>query len=244
MQENKVTNRIPIFGVVFMAGLGLACPPDLRERSVIIKMVKATGKQQVADFSLAETRAAFTYAGTMLKSWADRLPQLDVSSVRGLHPALVHREMDVWGPLFTMALAADGGEVGEWTRRLLLAFERVQLDASEPVYAPEDQLLMDYLRFCELHDVSDGIPSGQFAEWATSQDHGAYLSMKPGQFKQFAVSVLGPTNPFYDNEEKKMMRGWAEAVHKMNYDRAVARKADLEAVNGPDEAGTTEWEDF
>lgn len=239
MQENKVTLRIPIFGITFMAGLGLACPPDLRERSVIVKMQVAGPKAEVADFSAPETREAFTYGGRMLKSWAQRAGRLSTESIRGLHPKLVHRKMDVWGPLF--AVAAEAG--GDWRSRVMTAFEMVELDAGTPVYAPDDQLLADYLKFCGMYDVSDGIPSGQFAQFAHDQDHGAYVSMKPGQFRQFAVSVLGPTTPFYDSDKGSMVRGWSDKVHLMNYAHAENRVAELEAKEEvtPDDF---EWEDF
>ena len=238
-QENKVALKVSIFGVVFMAGLGLACPPDLRDRSIIVRMAKASSKVEVADFSAPETRAAFEYAGKMLGSWMQRGPKIDVATVRGIHPKLTHRTMDVWGPLF--ALAKNVSE--EWLDRMLVAFERIELDAGIPVYAPEDQLQLDYLKFCSMYDVSDGVPSGQFAEFANAQNHGAYLDKKPGQFKQFAVSVLGPTTPFYENDSQKMVRGWSDVIHRMNFEAATAKAAALEAGK-EDSSEDTEWEDF
>jgi hypothetical protein len=239
-QENRVPMRIPIFGIAFLAGLGLACPPDMRERAIVMKMERAPENVRVADFSSPETRSAFNYGGKMLQSWAQRQPKTDIDTVRGLHPKLNHRIMDVWGPIFAMAQFC--GEL--WLQRILLAFERIEMDGGQPVYAPEDQLLMDYLTFSRTHDVSDGIPSGQFAEYANSREHGAYMHMKPGQFKQFAVSILGPTTPFYDHDESKMVRGWSDMIHKMNYDRAEDRKAELESYGKPEEDGPEKWEDF
>ena len=240
MQENRVPLKIPIFGPVFMAGLGLAAPPDLRDRAIIVHMEKAGSKVEVADFSAPETRAAFTYAGNMLASWMERQPKIDIASVRGVHPKLTHRTMDVWGPL--LALAKSVSE--EWLDRMLVAFERIELDAGIPVYAPEDQVKLDYLRFCELHDVSDGVPSGQFAQFANDQAHGAYMGMKPGQFRQFAVAVLGPTAPFYDKDEGRMVRGWSDIVHRMNLEAAIARAAQLEAAKDNSDPVEFEWEDF
>jgi hypothetical protein len=239
MQENKTTLRIPIFGVVFMAGLGLACPPDMRERSVIIKMQVAGPKVEVADFSAPETRGAFLYGGRMLKSWAERQPRLSTESIRGLHPKLVHRNMDVWGGMFAGAKLAGG----EWPDRILTAFERVQLDAGNPIYAPEDQVLADYLKFCGMYDVSEGVPSGQFAQFAYDQDHGAYFSMKPGQFRQFAVGILGPTTPFYDSDAGKMVRGWTDIVHRMNHAHAESRMSELDA-SPESTSDDVVWEDF
>lgn len=244
MQENKVTLQLPIFGFIFMAGLGLACPEDLRDRSIVLRMEKAPAKAEVADFSLPETKSAFTYAGRMLGSWTQRLGKLSVADVRGLHPKLVHRTMEVWGPLFAIALAADGGEAGEWTGRMLVAFERLELNAGVPVYAPEDQLLADWLTFQAAYDCADGVPSGQFAEFANGLDHGAYLAMKPGQFKQFAVGILGPTAPFYDHDASKTVRGWGGAVAAMNTEHAQARLTELEVKGETDEAESVSWDDF
>ena len=238
-QESKVTVRIPIFGFVFMAGLGLAVPADLRDRSIILKMEKASGKAEVADFSLKETREAFAYGGRMLDSWTQRIGKLDVSEVRGLHPALVHRVMDVWGPLVAIALKAGG----TWPDRIMTAFERLELNKGVPVYAPEDQLLVDYLLFNATHDCDEGVPSGQFATFAYDQEHGAYMGMKPGQFKQFAVKVLGPTTPFYDSDTQKMVRGWSGAIAKMNLQNAQARAEELEG-DKEEPPADFQWEDF
>lgn len=223
-QENKTTLRVPIFGVVFMAGLGLACPPDLRERSVVIRMTKAAGKQRVADFSLQETRDAFAYGHDVLKSWAQRTGKLSVEGVRGLHPDLVHRTMDVWGPLFAVAMAAGQ----EWTDRLLVAFERIELEAGVPMYAPQDQLFLDYLAFTEATG-NDYVACALFMAFAYDQSHGAYAGMKPGQFARFTKPLLGPTVPFWEATTEKSLRGWTSSIHLMNVSKAQALKDDLEA---------------
>lgn len=241
-QENRVKMQIPIFGVAFMAGRGLAAPDDLRDRSIILKMETAPDKVEVADFSMPETRAAFEYGGRMLASWAQRQPKLDVSAVRGLHPKLTHRVMEVWGPLFAITMQSGQEDVD----RLMTAFERIELDKGVPVYAPEDQLLLDYAEFATVVRADQGrqgVQSGAFAEFAFSQPHGAYAGMKPGQFKQFAVKILGPTQPFYLAENGKTVRGWCDTVHQMNLGHALARKDELENT-GEASAGETNWEDF
>lgn len=242
-QENRVKLKIPIFGMIFMAGLGLGCPEDTRDRSIILRMEKAPDGYEVADFSMKETKVAFSYGGRVLKSWATRASKLDLSKVRGLHPKLNHRVMEIWGPLFAVALEVDGGEPGVWTNRMLKAFERIELNGGVPVYAPEDQLLVDYLEFLK-DNKGDGIPSGAFAQYATTLPHGAYVGMKPGQFKQFAVKILGPTTPYYDAEKSVTVRGWSDIVHKLNIEHAHVRIAELEAAKDDDKGEAYEWEDF
>lgn len=242
-QENRVKMKIPIFGMIFMAGLGLACPEDTRDRSIILKMEKAPDGYVLADFAMKETKEAFNYAGSMLESWAKRMPKLDLSAVRGLHKKLNHRVMEIWGPLFAVALVADGGEPGEWTDRMLVAFDRIELNGGVPVYAPEDQLLVDYLDYF-ASNPAEGVPSGEFAQFATTRQHGAYTGMKPGQFKQFAVKILGPTTPFYCQEQQKTLRGWADIVHKMNVEHAQRRLSELTAAKDDGDGEAYEWEDF
>jgi hypothetical protein len=236
-QENKMTTKVKIFGVVFMAGLGLAAPPDMRERSILLKMQKAPATVQVADFSDERVVFAFEYAARCLASWASSLPRLSLADVRGLHPKLNHRVMEVWGPLF--ALAMQAGDV--WGKRIMTAFERIELDAGIPCYTPDIQIRLDYLKFSEVLGSSEGIRSGQFAEWACSQDHGAYISMKKGQFAQFAVRHLGPTAPFYDGETT--VRGWSDSVHQMNLSNARRTAADVEKRAAVDEDDNA-FEDF
>jgi hypothetical protein len=57
------------------------------------------------------------------------------------------------------------------------------------------------------------------------------------------VSVLGPTTPFYENDSKKMVRGWSDIVHRMNFEAATARAAELEAKDEETPADF-QWEDF
>lgn len=242
-QENRVKRKIPIFGMIFMAGLGLGCPEDTRDRSIILRMEKAPDQYVVADFSAKETKDAFNYGGRVLESWAQRSGKLDLAKVRGLHSKLNHRTMEIWGPLFAVAIEVDGGVPGEWTQRMLVAFERIELNGGVPVYAPEDQLLVDYLDFL-ADNPAEGVPSGAFAQFATTRPHGAYTGMKPGQFKQFAVKLLGPTTPYYDAAKSVTVRGWSDLIHKMNVERAQARLAELEASKDDGDDTTYEWEDF
>jgi hypothetical protein len=50
--------------------------------------------------------------------------------------------------------------------------------------------------------------------------------MQPGQFKQFAVKVLGPTTPYYDGE--KTVRGWTGVVHTTNLHEAEIALKEME----------------
>jgi hypothetical protein len=239
-QENKVTLRIPIFGVAFLAGLGLAAPPDLRDRSIILHIEKAPAGASVADFSDPATRAQFAYANRLLGSWMLSLPGdwADVSKIKGLHPKLAHRTMDVWGSLFMVARAAGG----DWPKRVMTSFERIELDAALPVYLPEVQLQLDYLRFSELNGRSDSISSGEFAQWATTQEHGAYMGFKPAQFREFVVGILGPTVPYLDNGRK--VRGWDEDLHGLNLLAAQRTRDAIEEKQSPTISEKPEWEDF
>lgn len=76
-----------------------------------------------------------------------------------------------------------------------------------------------YVDFCEAHSEIAGIPSGAFAIFARARNE-QLNDLKPGQFKQLAVSVLGPTAPFYNADEKTMVRGWSDSVHQMNLEAA------------------------
>lgn len=242
--RSDVTVKIPAFGVVFMAGLGMAAPTDMRERSIVIKMDKLKSKPDyIADLSKAETEGAFNYGQRVLESWAKRTGKLSTEDIEDAHPKLFGRLLDVWGPLFAVAKAA--GDV--WFKDCLEAFERIECDKPVPVYAPDDQLLSDYLAFVNHpgYDAADGVASGEFANFATELDseRGAYMGMKPGQFRQMAVSVLGPTTPFYDNSKSKTVRGWTDTVHAMNLQHAADRMAELEAKQADDES-VTFYEDF
>lgn len=239
-QENRAPVLIPIFGVAFLAGLGLAAPPDMRERSVLIPMKRAGSANDVADFSDAQVRAAFAYGKLCLDSWAKSVPALSTAGLRDLHPKLRHRLMDVWGPL--LAVARAGGD--RWLKKGLLAFEYIALEGGIPVHPPEQQVILDYLDYVESRPVAEGVASGAFAQWATTREHGAYLSMKPGQFRQFAVSRLGPTSPFHMAAEGQTVRGWSGLPHQMNINNAEQLRAEIAASADPGPHEEESWEDF
>lgn len=262
-QESSVAVRVPIFGVKFMAGQGLACPDDLRDRSVILPM--QSSKRPTSDFSDEKVRCAFEYGGLVLRSWAQGLPRLSVKDVRdlNLHPKLAKRRMDVWGPLFAVAILAGDA----WLKRCMTAFERLELDNPVPVWTPETQLLLDYAAYAEEFSAktgpeedgapsfggltvpvtnskeADGIASGEFAAWANNRDHGAYAGMTPGQFKQFATKNLGPTSPFYDRGAGRTVRGWSGQIHSMNIERANSEMERIADGTRPEESPES-WEDF
>ncbi len=243
--ENKVPLRIPIFGVVFLAGQGKACPEDLRDRSVILQIVKAPRDAVIADFSDETVRDKFIYAGSCLATWCKRMPALSTAAVRELklHPKLVQRNMEVWGPLVAMALAADGGVPGIWTDKAVTAFAYIELDGSEPVHTPEVQLLLDYSAYALGTNGAAGIASGAFAQFAMARQHEAYAWMRPGQFRQFATRTLGPTVPYYDDAARRTVRGWNGDVHQMNLDNAQ-REIDALAQDAIEADALEIWEDF
>lgn len=243
-QENKVPIHIPIFGVAFLAGLGLAVPGDMRKRGIVLKMEKADDDVEVADFSDPQVLAAFEHGKSCLESLAQLLPPLSVASVRGLHPKLTHRKMEVWGPLFAIAIQA--GEL--WVKRLMTAFERIELNTGLVVHPPEVQVMLDYLEFSvpggDRAAQKESVASGEFSEWANAQEHRAYTGMKPGQFRQFAVTRLGPTDPYYDPETKASKRGWTGVKHQINLGKARRVYMAVQVRQQPQEAETTGWEDF
>jgi hypothetical protein len=237
--RGRTPERVPIFGVVFMAGLGLAVPADMRERAIAFTMERATVTTDLADFSDDDTVSRFTHARRVLSAWTRKLPELSTGTVKGLHPKLAHRMMQVWGPLF--AIAQQAGDA--WVARTLTAFERIELDSPVPTYTPETHLWLDYLAFTDASN-SDGVSSGALAAFANDQRHGAYLSMKPGQFRQFATRILGPTAAYWDTATREHVRGWSGTSHEMNL--AVARN-EVERLAAEDEVKPDEpvvWTDF
>lgn len=138
-------NLVSIYGMAWLAGLGVACPADLRSRSIHIKMqpkpesmiLRPTGAEDTLalgkvyqDALHRWTRAQFSF----LKDYARNTP------LHRIHPKLSNRRAEIWCSLFAVATMAGGS----WPARCLMAFEALALDESDrPVVTPLQQVLLD-----------------------------------------------------------------------------------------------------
>jgi hypothetical protein len=146
MSRNGATVTMPTYGMAFMNGLKNAVPNDLFTRCIWFKMEEAP--EGVASLLRDTQEDSVEQDGKLLKaalhSWAtsnsDQMKEFMRGKVRHVHPKLVSRKRQLWGPLFAAADAAGGA----WPRKIFDAFIAIALDAGEkPQLTPDQQLLMD-----------------------------------------------------------------------------------------------------
>lgn len=146
MSRNNISRDVPTYGVAFMNGLFNAVPDDLFSRSILFEM-KAAPEAIAGDLMDAldsNTRADAEVLRESLHNWtASRRGEFRdfmKSGVKRIHPKLVSRTRQIWGPCFAFAAAAGG----EWPRKMYDAFLMMGLSASDkPKLTPDQFTLLD-----------------------------------------------------------------------------------------------------
>jgi hypothetical protein len=144
LSRGSVTRDFPSHTVAFLNGLHKAVPDDLKTRAVRVKAEKRPKGVKLASALSPGTQARGAALYKPLHVWVrsnvELLEWFALNGLRKVHPKLIDREADVWGPLFAVAHAAGG----EWPERCLSAFIALALDSSDqPVVLPDEQLTLD-----------------------------------------------------------------------------------------------------
>lgn len=195
------TQDIPIYGVAFMAGLKTAVPPDLRSRSIEIRMKEASARALAGleDALDPDTRHIGMITGLALRSWVrhperlERIQDYAKNGLRCIHPKLTGRRRQVWGPLFTIAAAAGG----DWPRRCLRAFTTLALDTSDrPALALPQQILLDASDYARDHAAPDGtVFSRDMLRYFKELDREVYAPLSDRAFAKLMSEALGDPRP-------------------------------------------------
>ena len=237
---NRVTEDVDIYGVAFMTGLKKAAPDDLRSRCIILNM-KPASAATAADLEDAldpGVRSVGIQIGKSLHAWVRSnnqfLTDYAKNGLRGIHPKLVGRRKQVWGPLFAMAAAAGG----DWPQRFLRAFLELALDEGErPVLVPEQQMLLDFADYADAAKA-EVVFSTDLRYYVKSLDREMYGQMSDRDFNKLMVKALDQTQPirgtlayadklYPEGESPAVNRGWHASEHMI---RANDLRAKLNMV--------------
>lgn len=144
MSRNGAPVKVSTYGMAFLNGLDDAVPPDLFTRCIHFRMDEAPEGLNLLDVGddIVEANAAILKEA--LHSFAGQNTEFFRAFMKGqvkrIHPKLVNRRRQLWGPLFAVAYAAGG----QWPQRIFDAFVTCALDASErPVLLPEHHVTLD-----------------------------------------------------------------------------------------------------
>lgn len=251
--NGQVPDDIPIFGVVFMTGLKKAAPDDLRSRCIIVNMREAPRRiaAELEDALDPDIRREGFDIGRGLHQWARSSTELVAkyykNGLRGLHPHLVNRHKEVWGPLFAVAMAAGG----TWPERCMRAFCELALDSGQrPHLVAVEQVLLDAADFANEAMTSEAVIFSRDLKLYIEQlDRECYEDLSERALAKLMTAALGSSQtirgvfayPLADGslEEK-------EAPHKGWYmTERLIEAADLRAkrnLNPPEEAPPDEFD--
>lgn len=175
--SGHTANLVSIYSMAWLAGLGVACPADLRSRSIHIKMqpkpesmiLRPTGAEDTLALGKVYqealhrwTRAQFSF----LKDYARNTP------LHRIHPKLSNRRAEIWCSLFAVAAMAGGS----WPARCLMAFEALALDESDrPVVTPLQQVLLDMADVFRVSGSAKFLPVKVLYDGLLSMPHAGEL---------------------------------------------------------------------
>lgn len=231
-ERQGAPDNVSTFGVVFASGIGKGAGDELRSRSIIInteKLSEDDPRLMVEDLSEQSVEAKALSAKKALRSWARtvvRQAEKNARIVSDLHPKLRGRNLEIWRPLFAVAMAAGD----EWLERCALAFERMALGNAEVEITPADQVLLDYADYSDTYATeyvrsSDfwiyikGLGRTIYADYDTSQGFG----------KGLAVPALGATEQWTESGER--IRGWKGMEHTLLMRRANRLRTEIAEAN-------------
>lgn len=181
MSRNGATVKVGTYHMAFLNGLQNAVPFDLFTRCIHFKMDPAP-ERIAATLEDALDDGIAAYAEVLKESmhgWANsRTKQFELfmqTKVRRIHPALVSRRRQKWGPLFAAADAAGG----EWPRRIFDAFVEIELDAEEkPKMLPEEFIVRDTAQIL-LRDDMNSVFTQDLVELLRDMPAGQYYRDVP-----------------------------------------------------------------
>lgn len=141
---NRVSTQLPAYFVAFIDGLNNAVPGDLATRAIHFKVNPKPSNIRLRDALSIPVSKEAEPLKKALHRWATssrrEMQAFMLSGVTRVHPLLVDRTMQIWGPVFAVAHAAGGG----WPQRCMAAFLEMALDENDkPVVLVGQKALLD-----------------------------------------------------------------------------------------------------
>jgi hypothetical protein len=145
VSRSGINQRLSSYGMAFMSGLKNAVPYDLWTRCIEFANMEPTPEGiELRDFGDPGIKEDAKLLRAAMASWAGSRAKNMTAYMNGpvkhVHPALISRKRQKWGPIF--AAASEAG--GDWPRRIYEAFVSIELKAAEkPSLVAEQHLLLD-----------------------------------------------------------------------------------------------------
>lgn len=154
--------RASLYHAFLMTGRNISMPDDVADRTIFIRPEKGQGLR-FFDVRVAQPRAQ-QYSGALASAVGMAMDEIEDFRGNGIHPALEGRELELWEPLFAVAVALGGQE---WLNYCLEAFKDLELNsASRRVLSAREQMLSDITELLDgelswLETAEPGFAPGQ-----------------------------------------------------------------------------------
>lgn len=136
---NRAKSRFSIYTPILMTGLQTAVPTDLRTRCIIVWCEPGEPREY---FDARESEPlAYRYGRDLRLAVRNAMADLGEFRALGMHPKLIKRKLEVWEPLFAVALHLGGQR---WLNKCMDAFTALAADtSSQTVLTVRQQLIRD-----------------------------------------------------------------------------------------------------
>jgi hypothetical protein len=211
---NRVSTDVSSYGMTVMSGIGTSCPKDLRSRCIIIEMQPRPARVRLESILSPSVRTEGKAAGEVLGRWArarqEKISDIFFNGLRRIHPKLVDRREQIWGPLFAVALAAGG----DWYQRCMESFLALALNADDrPALTLRQQILLDSAAYLEQENRDRVLSADLLAHLRQLPDRPAYdrRALVNERFLRLLTESLGESVQMRDGSRAGKGR-WAGPI--------------------------------
>jgi hypothetical protein len=138
--DSFVTEKLPAYCAIAMAGIGLSTLPDtVVSRSIILSMRRRSKSERVEPWRVRDCGAEGNSIRDSLATWADTIQSSLIGSYPKMPSGVEDRAADVWEPLLCVADAAGGA----WPERARVACVALVADSTGKEESLSVKLLKD-----------------------------------------------------------------------------------------------------
>lgn len=231
---NRTPENYPIFTPFLMTGLKNAVPRDIRSRSIVITMKPGTPRRY---FDTREAEPdALEHSEALGNAVRTCIPDIAGFRGRGMHPQLKDRKLEVWEPLFAVAVILGGQE---WANRCLAAFKELALSESDTiVLTPRQRTIRDVAQVTRTAFAGEEFVGGlALVDELRRRDDPRYQERTPSGLALLVSDAL-PMNTVQKTVKGRRIRGYYAADIMTAWDKI--RPDDPDDVEIPEEANPFE----
>jgi hypothetical protein len=225
MSVNRVATDVPVFSFMAFGGLKTAVPADIRSRCIVIPLEPVPLSVRLdMESTDPDAEALGELYAQALHDYARRMVPLVGQLQKDFtppHPLFRGRKDQVWRPLHLVAQASDAIELArwesackqaaeqgtpeperpacDWAQRIVTAFKKLALDASDLPSLNGWQLLLQYAAEWMREQLPSLPPNKRFVfaadlrDWLRGTEEELFENLTDRRLEQLMTKALGPS---------------------------------------------------